>query len=46
MSNSLVRSLGGGRCLKWKAINSRGLVAGVQVFWDTRVLELLEAEEG
>ena len=46
MSNKLVRSLGGGRYLGWKAINFRGAVSEILVFWDTRVLQLLEVEEG
>ena len=41
-----VRSLGVGRHLDWRAINSRGAVGGVLVFWDNRVVELLEVEEG
>ena len=45
MSNKLVRSLGGGY-LRWKAINFRGAAGGILVFWDTRVLQLLEVEEG
>ena len=35
-----------GRCLKWGAINSRGAFGGVLVFWDNRVLQLLEVEGG
>ena len=46
MSNNLVRSLGGGRYLGWKAINSRGGASGILVFWDTHILQLLEVEEG
>ena len=46
MSTGLVRSLGVGRHLDWRAINSRGAAGGVPVFWDNRVVELLEVEEG
>ena len=46
MSRKIVRSLGVGRCLDWKVLNSRGSSGGVLVFWDKRVLHLLEAEVG
>ncbi|RVX05355.1 hypothetical protein CK203_013653 [Vitis vinifera] len=46
MSRMIVRSLGVGRCLDWKVLNSRGSFGGVLVFWDKRVLHLLEAEVG
>ena len=46
MSCSLVRSLGVGRFLEWGALDSRGMAGGVLVFWDTRVLELIEMEIG
>ena len=46
MSTGLVRSLGVGRNLDWRAINSRGAAGSVLVFWDNRVVELLEVEEG
>ncbi|RVW28979.1 LINE-1 reverse transcriptase-like [Vitis vinifera] len=46
MSRMIVRSLGVGRCLDWKVLNSRGASGGVLVFWDKRVLHLLEAEVG
>ncbi|RVX07796.1 putative ribonuclease H protein [Vitis vinifera] len=46
MSRMIVRSLGVGRCLDWKVLNSRGASGGVLVFWDKRVLQLLEAEVG
>ena len=45
MSTGLIRSLGVGRHLDWRAINSRGAIGGVLVFWDNRVVELLEVEE-
>ena len=46
MSCSLVRSLGVCRFLEWGALDSRGMAGGVLVFWDTRVLELIEMEIG
>ena len=46
MSSSLVRSLGVGRSLEWGALDIRGMAGGVLVFWDTRVIELLEMEIG
>ena len=36
MSKMIVRSLGVGRCLDWKVLNSRGSSGGVLVFWDKR----------
>ncbi|RVW12594.1 hypothetical protein CK203_114463 [Vitis vinifera] len=38
--------LGVGRHIDWRAINPRGAAGGVLVFWDNRVVDLLEVEEG
>ncbi|RVX19375.1 putative ribonuclease H protein [Vitis vinifera] len=46
MSTGIVRSLGVGRHIDWRAINSKGAAGGVLVFWDNRVIDLLEVEEG
>ena len=46
MTSGIVRSLGVGRCLEWGVVNSKGAAGGVVVFWDNRVLQLLELEEG
>ena len=46
MSMGIVRSLGVGRHIDWRAINSKGAAGGVLVFWDNRVVDLLEVEEG
>ncbi|RVX04636.1 UDP-glucose:glycoprotein glucosyltransferase [Vitis vinifera] len=46
MSTGIVRSLGVGRHIEWRAINSKGAAGGVLVFWDNRVVDLLEVEEG
>ena len=41
-----MQSLRVGRCLEWGAMNSRGVARGVVVFWDNRVLQLVELEVG
>ena len=46
MSESVVRSLGSGRFLEWKALNACGSAGGMLICWDKRVLELLEWEVG
>ena len=46
MTTGLVRSLGVRRHLDWRAINSRGAVGGILVFWDNRIVELVDWEEG
>ena len=34
------------RHLDWRAVNSTGAAGGILVFWDNRVVELVELEEG
>ena len=46
MTTGLVRSLGVGRNLEWRAVNSRGATRGILVFWDNRLVELVGWEEG
>ena len=46
MTMRLVRSLGVGRHLDWRAVNSRGVAGGILVFWDNRMFELVDLEEG
>ncbi|RVW73944.1 hypothetical protein CK203_053155 [Vitis vinifera] len=46
MSEEVVRSLGPGRSLDWKALNAIGTVGGVLICWDKRSLEMLGVEEG
>ena len=46
MSEGVVRSLGSGRFLNWRALNAIGSVGGVLICWDKRLLEILEWEEG
>ncbi|KAL6323907.1 hypothetical protein AAG906_005904 [Vitis piasezkii] len=46
MTMGLVRSLGVGRNIEWRAVNSRGAAGGILVFWDNRLVELVGWEEG
>ncbi|RVW81134.1 Nicastrin [Vitis vinifera] len=46
MTTGFVRSLGVRRHLDWRAINSRGTAGGILVFWDNRLVELVDLEEG
>ncbi|RVW27451.1 Transposon TX1 uncharacterized 149 kDa protein [Vitis vinifera] len=46
MSEEVVRSLGPGRHLDWKALNAMGTTRGVLICWDKRSLDLLGVEEG
>ena len=46
MSRDLIRSLGVGRVLEWGTVDSRGTAGGIVVFWDNRVLELIDLEKG
>ena len=45
MNTRLVHSLGMGRHLDWIAINFRGAIGGIMVFWDNRMVELVDLEE-
>ena len=40
----IIRSLRVGRFLEWGAVDSRGAVGGIVVFWDNRVLDLVKDE--
>ena len=42
----MVRSLVVDRFLEWGVVDAKGQVGGIVVFWDKRVLELLEMEIG
>ena len=42
----MVRSLGIGRCLEWGALNSREVTRGFVVFWNNRVLQMVEMKVG
>ncbi|RVX11718.1 Transposon TX1 uncharacterized 149 kDa protein [Vitis vinifera] len=46
MSEEVVRSLGPGRSLDWKALNAMGTAGGVLICWEKRSLEMLGVEEG
>ena len=46
VSNWMIRSLGVGRFLEWVAIKAEGAFGGILIFWDTRVIQLLENKEG
>ena len=46
MTTGLVRSLGVGRHLDWRVVNSKGATGGIVVFWDNRLVELVDLEEG
>ena len=46
MTIGIVRSLGVGRHLDLSVVNSRGATGGILVFWDNRVFELVDLEEG
>ena len=46
MSEGVVRSLGSGRFLDWRALDADGAVGGLLICWDKRSLEILDWEEG
>ncbi|RVW61253.1 hypothetical protein CK203_020536 [Vitis vinifera] len=46
MSEEVVRSLGPGRSLDWKALNAMGTAGGVLIAGTKRSLEMLGVEEG
>ncbi|RVW91098.1 hypothetical protein CK203_039968 [Vitis vinifera] len=46
MSEGVVRSLGSGRFLDWRALDTNGTAGGILICWDKRTLEILEWEEG
>ena len=46
MSSAVARSLGAGRLAELRAVEAKGSAGGILVFWDTRKLELMEAEIG
>ena len=45
VSKRMIRELGAGRFLEWVAVNADGASGGILIFWDTRVIQLLEKEE-
>ncbi|RVW38423.1 hypothetical protein CK203_090291 [Vitis vinifera] len=46
MSEGIVRSLGSGRFLDWKAMNAEGALGGILICWDKRFLDILDWKEG
>ena len=42
----MIQSLGGVWCTEWRALNARGTVGGIVVFWNSKVLHLVKVEEG
>ena len=46
MSMGIIRSLGVGRFLEWGTVDSRGATGGIVVFWDNRVLDLVDLQKG
>ena len=42
MSLKVVKSLGVGRFLSWGVVDARGVPGGILIFWDNKVLDLLE----
>ncbi|KAJ9685002.1 hypothetical protein PVL29_017148 [Vitis rotundifolia] len=46
MSEGVVRSLGAGRFLDWRALKASGSAGGVLVCWDKRSLDILDWEVG
>ncbi|RVW72110.1 hypothetical protein CK203_054771 [Vitis vinifera] len=45
-SEGIVRSLGTGRFIDWRALNAEGAAGGILICWDKRVLDILDWEEG
>ena len=46
VTTGLIRCLGVGRFLDWAALRAEGASGGIVIFWDSRVLQLLDKEEG
>ena len=46
MSKGVVRSLGSGRFLDWRALDAEGAAGGILICWDKRSLDILDWEEG
>ena len=46
MSIQMIRSLGVGIFLEWEVVEARGLIGDILVFWDNRVVDLLDMEVG
>ena len=46
MTEGVVRSLGSGRFLDWRALDASGSAGGILICWDKRALVILDWEEG
>ena len=46
MSKGIVKSLGSGRFLDWRALDAEGSAGGILICWDKRSLDILDWEEG
>ncbi|RVW45034.1 Transposon TX1 uncharacterized 149 kDa protein [Vitis vinifera] len=46
MSEGVVRSLGSGRFLDWRALDTDGAAGGLLICWDKRSMEVVDWEEG
>ena len=46
MTIDLVRSLGVGRQLNWKALNAEGSVGGILLLWDNSCISLVDSVVG
>ena len=46
ISRGLIKSLRVGRFVDWVASNVMGAAINILIFWDSRMLQLLEVEEG
>ena len=46
MTIDLVRSLGVGRCLNWKALNAEGFAGGILLLWDNSRIGLVDSVVG
>ena len=44
MAGGVGRSLATGKFVDWAASNAEGASGGIHIFWDSRILQLLEVE--
>ena len=44
MIAAVARSLGVGRLSDWRALNAEGSAGGILLFWDKRIMELVDSE--
>ena len=42
MSEGIVRSLGTGRFIDWRALNAEGATGGILICWDKRALDIMD----